>query len=310
MKRKNLILIIILLLVFSNNSYSQEVVLKFFEILKIDSGVAYGNALSPPTIDSIETIKLDYETEFELLFLDKKDTIYFDNFRILKEDSNFEHIRHIIDTFSYTLDFENSRTITRHDACNGNYETVIEWEEKIPGFSTWTFIDSTKLLDESNWKISNSSFGLKKVKKKVVRTICDPRTFVYPGKSKKIIIAKPIKQNSASENKLYLENTVDYLINKYKLPTMISWRKPKKSLSVIEYRQVEAARIEHVQIYSKKDINKLIPKIKNGLVRKGLIKGIEPLSVSELKEILIIYQHKNSLPIGQFDKKTIDSIIK
>jgi len=288
---------------------SQAVDFEFFQTTEKRNGKQYAKALIPAKIDSVMILQTVGFPISEPQTATRVDTHYFQNIRFLKEPSDFNQIADFADTASQYFVISAASKYDERHACNGNYEWIKESFEKIPGLKSWVLTtDKNRKLPKS-WTVEPiQNYGTKS--RLVVRSPCNYREVEIPARYQKLIYLIPKREPTKEEQLLIEELTTDRITYSYTYHYHIRRVSKQYTYKEYEYTLTKEATIDTVEVYSSKEINKQLPNITKQLVTHDLLSNSQTNNLQLIQEALLKYQQKHSFPIGQFDKQSIDSLLK
>lgn len=291
-----------------NNIDGQNIDFNFFETSLNLEGKNYSKALFRAEIDSFAVIKTYGFGATELITVEMQDTIILMNFLMLKQGTDFSKIASFVDTTKTIAKVKDERNYFPQKQEEMCFEWIKELKPKIEDFHNWVPLNDSNLLDESNWKFKEVVEKVE-VKRYVVTSPCHHRFETVPAEYRTITIVTPNRELTGYEKQLFLDHTTNSMIIDYTQKIYYSEKKESYFVKNFEYRIIKKAQISEVEVYTEEQMLNKMELLKNELNKEGIFLENEGNSFTEIKAGIIKFQLKNRLPIGQFDKITIDKLL-
>lgn len=286
----------------------QTVDFEFFETSERKTGKQYAKALIPARIDSVPFYNRYNYPIYELQTVETIDTVYFSNFMVLKEADHFNEIAHLVDTTHRMFQLADPTSVQHIEGCNHNYEWITEQVEKIPGFKSWILTADQHQISSNDWAI-RPIMNYRVQSGMVVKNPCSIRETTYPTPYTNLIRIFPKRTLTFKEQSFLERYTKDYVTysNTYHCHT----KRIEKTTIKEEYKYslTKEACIEAVEVYSAKEIKRLLPGIKSKLLEMELL-SINDCDLECIQKALLQFQFQHGFPIGQYDKESVDGLLK
>ncbi|MFK7950050.1 MAG: hypothetical protein AB8G11_20840 [Saprospiraceae bacterium] len=263
----------------------------------------------------IDTIKVNADLvleEYELEKVEIWDTTIFKNRNyIVTENTNIRLIQSFGEIVEEYIIVQKPSSVTKPINCNIDcYEKITKQETVLSKSNLWSC--NGDLLNPKSWHLNNVPTKKDSVSEYVLKAPYLTKTIEVPIQYIKVRMLKTNRSLTKKEIKiLELEcvkkQAFPYKSIHYKKILKQTKRYPNQYNS---YKILQNASVKNVKTLKKKELKKIIIPLKKALQNKGYSLTINNEIEDDFKRALIQFQIKNGLPIGQFDMKTIEILLK
>ena len=304
--------ILILIIFYSTIATSQNNNLNFFETEQESNGKSYAFSISRAKIDTIVTYKRFSQNRVIADEIETIDTIYFKDFKLLKNIKFYDSISQFADTVHVNLELSEESKFREDGNCSKFKVWIKSVEDNSSLIHDWICNNEKEMLDENSWKYKWMKDEYNDtVNSFVMKIICDPREIIIPAHYlTNAIVVKP-KKNISKEELIDLDK---YCIDTYhyKRKNIRTFLRKEKSFFAKRYKYEvkDPAKLIKVEVFNKNELKKLKSKILNRLITKKLIANDKNNESENIKIGLMKFQIEKGLPIGQYDKETINLLLE
>lgn len=302
------LLIIVGVCLLGVDGFGQTLDFAFFQASERNGGKQFAKALIPARIDSVAFYKRYEYSIYEPQEVETIDTVFFSGFMVLKDAESFQHIAHLADTTQRLFQLAEPSSTIHFEDCNHNREWITEQFEKIEGYESWALISNEQLLSPNDWTIRPiQNYGTHE--RLVVRNPCNTRESTYPTPYTNLIRIIPKRALSTKGQALIDQYTKDFVT----YPTTHHYHVDRLSKTTVKeeftYSLTKEAHVDSVEVYSNKAIKKLLPRITKKLQSLDFLQDLDS-DLNAVQKALLMFQYTHRFPIGQYDKGSIDALIR
>lgn len=306
MNSKAIFLITILLLKF-NFILSQQ----FFSPENLENEEErFGYSLIQSKIDTTYEFREEIEYSFEKEVVEFYDTLFFDDFWIVNTVDNLNQLLRFGDTsiISRKLRDEKEFLFMPMSYSQKQSEHILS---KSSSFKEWECINDNEITKSENWKLGNRDSVYQVFTKWVVPIPFGNTTYIVPELILDKILFKPKTNLNTYQKDLLEKDCSKFLLYKnYRLRALKDYKRVYCYMDIKE-TLINEAKFDLVELINYNYLEDHVKKIKTILGEEKLFKGkIDNKIDDRFKAAIINYQLKFELPIGQFDKKTINHILR
>lgn len=284
----------------------------FFTTVKKKKDKEYAFVLSPLIIDTLINYDLSPVSAKRWVneWQEVQDTLQFDNAYFLKNKSDYKLIDHLGSLSKQTIEVQPAgEYLMPVEDCPR--ELLQEQKLKHPTLFYWKSSEEERgLVDFSTWQLDSIPEAYQEVNRWVLAYPCDPRSIEMPGVYSSFWVFEPNKSFSVKETKLVESITeTTYVYTRMELVKRAIGQ-TKRLLINRDYLVVSNGGTKLVEVYSKSDLKKKTSEAKLKLKILGYFRGKTKKKVDDdFKQALLEYQIDHQLPMGQFDKKSMDHLL-
>jgi len=173
----------------------------------------------------------------------------------------------------------------------------------------WIPKNKNELINPSNWILEKQEEFVS-IKRYIVKSPCDPRVEITPVKYRTISIVIPTKNLNEERQKLLNKYTKQYLTYEKKEKRTFRRKNKEYLIRKQEYSLSNEAKIKRIEVLSAKEVDKKLPLLVNELLKENYLTEDQRKNLTSIKKAIIKFQIDKQLPIGQFDLKSIEQLLK